>query len=150
MTENSSFTDWSIIAYLTDKTVLNLDGMSNKPPRKTSRAIVINEDGKYAVVYAKKYDLYSLPGGGIEEGEDEYSALTREIDEETGCTCDSVKQLGIVSENRAHMDFTCLSYYFIVNTLFPSGKQHLTEGEEKDGISVLWFSLEEVIHLIRM
>ena len=35
---------WNLIAELTDKNVLGLDGMSNKVPRKTSRAIVMNED----------------------------------------------------------------------------------------------------------
>ena len=69
---------WNLIAELTDKNVLGLDGMSNKAPRKTSRALVINEEGNCAVMYAEKFNLYSLPGGGIEEGEDEISTLIRD------------------------------------------------------------------------
>lgn len=84
MDEKINLTNWHAIAELTDKNVLGLEGMSNKPPRKTTRAIIVDENGNYAVLYAKKHDLYSLPGGGIEEGEDEISALKREIDEETG------------------------------------------------------------------
>ena len=142
-------TTWNIIAELTDKNVLGLEGVSNKPPRRTSRAIVINEEGKCAVLYAKKYNLYSLPGGGIEDGEDEVSALNREVEEETGCTCDSIQQLGIVSENRGHQDFTSLSYYFVVHTKAKPRELHLTEAEEEDGISVMWCSVEEALHLIK-
>ena len=142
-------THWREIAELTDKNVLGLEGMSNKTPRKTTRAIIVDENGNYAVLYAKKHDLYSLPGGGIEEGEDEISALKREINEETGCTCDAIQQLGIVSENRFHQDFTTESFYFIVHTKTKNHELHLTEAEKDDGISLLWCSLEEVIHLIK-
>jgi len=140
---------WKTIAELTDKNVLGLEGRSSKPPRLTSRAIVINEEGKCAVLYAKKHNLYSLPGGGIESGEDEVTALIREVEEETGCTCDSIQQLGVVSENRGHQDYTTLSYYFVVHTKAKSHALCLTEAEEQDGISVMWCSVEEVLHLIK-
>lgn len=140
---------WNIITELTDKNVLGLDGISSKLPRLTSRAIVINEEGKCAVLYANKHNLYSLPGGGIEAGEDEVSALIREVEEETGCTCDSIHQLGIVSENRGHQDFTTLSYYFVVHTKAKPHALCLTEAEEQDGISMMWCSVEEVLHLIK-
>ena len=141
--------EWTTIAELTDKNVLDLDGMSNKPPRRTSRAIVINEEGNCAVLYAKKYNLHSLPGGGIEEGEDEFSALLREVEEETGCTCDSIQRLGIVSENRGHQGYTTLSYYFVVHTKEKPCELRLTDAEEEDGISVMWCSVKEALHLIK-
>ena len=140
---------WNLIAELTDKNLLGLNGMSNKLPRKTSRAIVINEDGNCAVMYEAKFNLYSLPGGGIEEGEDEISALIREIYEETGCTCDCIQQLGLVSENRNHQDYTTLSYYFVVHTKAQNASLHLTEEEIENGTTVLWLSLEETIHRIK-
>ena len=140
---------WNTIAELTDKNVLGLEGMSNKEPRKTSRAIVVNEEGNCAVLYAKKFGLYSLPGGGIEDGEDEVSALVREVYEETGCACDTIQQLGMVSENRNHQDYTTVSYYFIVYTKAKSLELHLTEVEIENGTTVMWLPLEEVIHRIR-
>ena len=53
--------------------------MSAKTPRITARAIVKNKDGLYAVMYADKFKLHSLPGGGVEDGEDVLTALRREV-----------------------------------------------------------------------
>lgn len=140
---------WKIIGELTDKNVIGTDGLSNKAPRKTSRAILINEEGKYAVMYSKKFNLHSLPGGGIDNGEDEVSALVREIFEETGCTCDAIEPLGIVFENRYHADFTSISYYFMVKTKTIQNVLHLTDAEVENGVILKWCSLDEMFHLIK-
>lgn len=54
-----------LICELNDKIVLGMDGMSTKSPRITARAIVKRQDGLYAVMYADKFKLHSLPGGGV-------------------------------------------------------------------------------------
>ena len=137
-----------LICELNDKIILGLDGMSNKPPRQTARAIIRNAEGLYAVMYAVKFNLYSLPGGGMEDGEDPITALRREVYEETGCTCDHIKELGIVLENRAHQDFTSKSYYYLVTTDHPAAPIHLTEAEIANQTTVQWHPLDEVIRLI--
>ncbi len=68
-----------LICELNDKIILGQDGRSNKEPRLTARAIVKNQDGLYAVMYAEKFKLHSLPGGGVEDGEDVLTALRREV-----------------------------------------------------------------------
>lgn len=140
--------NWEFIGKLTDKTVLGLGGLSDKAPRKTARAILINSEGKIALMYAKKFDLYSLPGGGLEEGETELDALIREIFEETGCQCDSIDSLGIVSENRAHADDVVLSYYFVVHTKTTHATPQLTDKEIENGTTLYWVNLQEAFHLI--
>ena len=87
------------ICELNDRIVLGTEGLSAKAPRITARAIVRNQSGLYAVMYAEKWGLHSLPGGGVEDGEDVRTALRREVYEETGCVCDEIQELGIVSEN---------------------------------------------------
>ena len=137
-----------LICELTDKTVLGLESLSAKPPRLTARAIIRNSEGLYAVMYAEKFDLYSLPGGGVEDGEDILSALRREILEETGCRCEKIEELGIVSENRAHQDFTSLSHYYIVTTDHIPEPVQLTKDEINNGTTVQWHTLDRVIQLI--
>lgn len=137
-----------LLCELNDKIILGLDGMSDKPPRRTARAIVKNKDGLYAVMYADKFKFYSLPGGGIEDGEDALVTLRREIFEETGCTCDHIEELGIVSENRAHQDFTSKSYYYVVTTDHAPEPIRLTDDELANKTTVQWHTLDEVVRLI--
>lgn len=136
------------ICELNDKIVLGQDGMSDKAPRLTARAIVKNQDGLYAVMYADKFKLYSLPGGGVEDGEDVLTALRREIYEETGCVCDEIKELGIIAENRASLDYTQINYYYVVTTTDKPGENHLTESEQVSRTVVQWHPFEEMVCLI--
>ena len=138
----------NVIAQLTDREILGLDGFSTRPPRCTARAIVRNTDGLYAVMYAKKYRLYSLPGGGIEEGEDVLTALRREVYEETGCVCEDIQELGIIMENRGTLDYTQINYYYVV-TGRRAGEMHLTSAEQNAGTQVQWHTLERVAGLIK-
>ncbi len=136
------------ICELNDRVILGQDGMSDKPPRLTARAIVKNKDGLYAVMYAERFGLYSLPGGGVENGEDVLTALRREVLEETGCVCDEIRELGIVTENRASLDYTQINYYYVVTTTHAPGKSHLTESEQANRTGVQWHTYDEMVRLI--
>lgn len=137
-----------LLCELNDKVILGQDGLSTKPPRLTARAIVKNQNSCYAVMYSEKFKLYSLPGGGIEDGEDVLTALRREIYEETGCICDEVKELGIVAENRASLDYTQINYYFVVTTTHTPGENHLTDAEQASRTVVQWHTFDEMVRLI--
>ncbi len=138
-----------LICELNDKIILGLDGLSSKAPRLTARAIVKNQDGLYAVMYAEKFKLHSLPGGGVEDGEDVLTALRREVYEEAGCICDEVRELGIVAENRASLDYTQVNYYYVVTTTHAPGENHPTEAEQANRTVVKWCPLNEMVRLIQ-
>jgi 8-oxo-dGTP pyrophosphatase MutT (NUDIX family) len=53
--------------------------------REAARAVLINEDGKIALLYVNSHKFYKLPGGGVEAGEYVEDALEREVLEEAGC-----------------------------------------------------------------
>lgn len=137
-----------LLCELNDRIILGQPGRSLAIPRVTARAIVRNAEGLYAVMYAGKFHLYSLPGGGIEEGEDLITALRREILEETGCQCDRIRELGKVKENRACQDYTQISYYYVVDTCQSPQPIRLTEAEQRSRTAVQWRTLEEVTRLI--
>ena len=141
-------TDMELICELNDKIILGTDGMSTKAPRITARAIIKNQDGLYAVMYADKFKLHSLPGGGVEDGEDVLTTLRREVYEETGCVCDEIQELGIVSENRVSLDYAQINHYFVVTTNLASSENHLTESELANRTVVKWVGFDEAVRLI--
>ncbi len=132
---------------LNDKILLGRDGMSTKMPRRAARGIVKTEDGLFAVLHLRKYDFYSLPGGGIEEGEEIVDALRREILEETGADCDAITELGIVEENRACHDFTQINYFFAIETHHIMTNSFTDEERSRDTV-LEWRTLDELYALI--
>jgi ADP-ribose pyrophosphatase YjhB (NUDIX family) len=137
-----------LIKVITDKDVLGTDGLSTAKPRLTARAILKNHKNQYAVMYSSEFDLYSFPGGGIEEGENVEDALKREIVEETGCDIEKIDELGYIEENRAHCDYTQVSYYFIVTTNSEQFNPNLTQNELRHGTTVGWLSITEAYNNI--
>lgn len=136
------------IGIVTDREILGTAGLSKAKPRFTARAIIKNHLDEYAVLFAKDFGLYSLPGGGIDADENIEDALIREVYEETGVNIVNVEELGYVEENRAHCDYTQISYYFIVTTDSKYLCPHLTEEETKHGTTVDWYTFDEAYQLI--
>lgn len=54
---------------------------------------VILEDGKVVIVHRPKYDDWSFPKGKLDEGETFEDAALREVEEETGLTCEFLEFL---------------------------------------------------------
>ena len=99
-------------------------------------------------MYTKKFDHYSLPGGGIEDGEDKLEALRREVLEETGCTCETIREIGCIYENRAYCNYTQYSYYYFVKAENTVKEQNFTDVEIQNKTEVQWHSLEKAVNLI--
>lgn len=137
-----------IICEITDKDILGIDGICNAKPRYTARAILKNSENLYAVMYSERFNLYSLPGGGVEDGEDKLQALERELLEETGCSCDCISEIGCVYENRNHCNYTQYSYYYFVETKGKICEAELTESEINNKTQVQWYPFSKVKDLV--
>jgi 8-oxo-dGTP diphosphatase len=55
--------------------------------------IVLDDDGRVALVHRPRYDDWSLPKGKLDPGESFEDAALREVEEETGLRCTLVREL---------------------------------------------------------
>jgi 8-oxo-dGTP diphosphatase len=116
--------------------------------REAARAVVIDSEGKVAMLYASKANYYKLPGGGIEEGEDPLTALHRECHEEIGCAVEVTQELGIIEEYRKFEQLKQISYCYVASLKGEKGTPEFTPEELAEGFSQLWIPYQEALALI--
>ncbi len=136
------------ILTITDKDITGSDKISNAKPRIAVNAILFDADDKIALSYIGKHDLHTLPGGGVEPGEDFHSATKREIWEETGCRCKIIDELGTIYESRYEYNFTQERTYYIAQVIGEKGVLHLTDEEIEEETTVVWYTPEQAFKII--
>jgi len=100
------------------------------------KSVLINDKGQVALIYTGAYDVYKLPGGGFEEGEDLDMAFDREMLEETGCEAEKTHELGIFIERRNERKAFQILYCFI-SKVIKVGEPQFDEVEQQEGHSLV-------------
>lgn len=125
------------------------DDRENYYVRRAARAVLKDEAGRVALMYAVQRKYYKLPGGGIDEGEEIAEAMAREILEETGCVADVVQDLGIVIEWRDFDKMHQISYAFEAVKTSQDSSPNFTQSEIDEGFEVRWTTdIDEAIRLV--
>lgn len=119
--------------------------------RTAARAVVINND-KILLIYTKRYDDYTLPGGGVDENEPIKEALIRELYEETGANnIEIVSEFGIYEEYRPHHfeaydQMHMLSHIYVCSIDKELGQAKPESYEVTNGSRPVWVKLEDAIN----
>ena len=118
--------------------------------RKATRAIVLKGDD-ILLLYTKRYHDYSLPGGGVDEGESIVDGLIRELKEDTGAhNVKNIKEFGLYEEFRPwhkpdfdimHMQSYCYSCTIDDELLEPELEAH----ELSNGMHPVWMNIHQAI-----
>lgn len=72
--------------------------------------IIFDEHKRVLLCHRRDYDLWNLPGGGLEAGESPWDGLKREVREETGLEIEIIKLAGVYSKpdkNEIVLSFLC-------------------------------------------
>lgn len=130
-------------------TIDTLDNQSTFT-RLATRAIAIQGE-EILLLYTKRYDDYSLPGGGLDWGEDKVEGMKRELREETGAIgIKNIKPFGVYEEYRPwykedydiqHM----ISYCYTCEVDRLLGESAMEAYEIKNGMQAKWVNIDEAI-----
>ena len=111
--------------------------------RTACRCIVI-EDGRVLLSYAARDDLWMIPGGGLEAGEDEGTCCVRELAEETGRIV--LPSACALETDEYYEDCKYVSRYFF-GAVVGRCQIKLTEAERRMGLEPRWLPGEEALHI---
>ncbi len=107
----------------------------NRPDFKVSVfGIIINDQDQVLLCLRNDYDVWNLPGGGLEKGEAPWEGVIREITEETGINVNVSRLVGVYSKPQKD------EIVFIFECSVVGGKLTLTD-EARD---IKYFSKEKI------
>lgn len=119
--------------------------------RMIARAIVYDDEGYFYFVRAFRDDafgkakLIETSGGGVEQGEDLYTAIKRELKEELGAEVKVIGKLGIVSDYYNLIHRHNINNYFLCRAV-SFGEKNLTQDEiDSFHLSTLKMTYEEAL-----
>ena len=118
--------------------------------RTAARAVVVDGEN-ILLMYTKRYDDYSFPGGGVDENEDIREGMIRELEEETGAkNIEVLSEFGIYEEIKPiwkkEYDFiNMVSHFYVCDTHRELGKNSLEDYEIKNGMDARWVNIYDAI-----
>ena len=130
----------------------DIETLENKSifTRLSTRSIT-TQGNEILLLYTERYEDYSLPGGGLDLGEDKVDGMIRELQEETGArNITNVQPFGIYEEYRPwykpdydiqHM----ISYCYTCDIDKNLGNSALEAHEINNGMKAIWLNIHEAI-----
>ena len=121
--------------------------------RRIVRGIVYNDTFDIVLIHVLGDDMFGhrdaleTPGGGIEEGEDNITALKREIMEELGYEIDNIKEIGMIEDYYNLINRRNENNYYLCHI---SGKieTHQTEFESRFFKEIVVTDIDTAIRMI--
>lgn len=138
----------TLLQTFTQPNVTPLEG--NVLERQAARAIVLDERN-VLMLYTRRYDDYSLPGGGVDTGESIVDALQRELGEETGAAkVELVRFIGYVDEHRpprkeGYDVLFMRSHFYLCSADRVLGQTEPEHYEVANGMVPVWIDVDAAI-----
>lgn len=123
---------------------LNKHDVEHLKPRVGVRAILKKAD-TFVLIYHDQWDLYTLPGGGVEKHEEPLQALKREIKEETGF--DIKNPVHTVTLKEHFSDSIWEHHFYLCETDGDQEALKLTVEEQLSGHRIVYKTESEVLDI---
>ena len=118
--------------------------------RTAARGIILDNE-EILMIYTKRYNDYSFPGGGVDDGEEITAGLIRELNEETGA-----KNIQILNNFGKYEEFRpthyegfdimhMLSHFYVCSAKKELGEANPEDYEINNGSSPIWVNIHEAI-----
>ncbi|MCK5388353.1 MAG: NUDIX domain-containing protein [Candidatus Izimaplasma sp.] len=106
---------------------------------------IIKKDDLYLMVRVPTTEIFTFPGGGVEESETLEDCVKREVLEETGIDVKVLELKVSITEYFAESVWT--NHYFLCDFVSDKYETNLTEEEIEVGLETHWKTLEEVLDI---
>ncbi|WP_405832465.1 NUDIX domain-containing protein [Streptomyces sp. NBC_00105] len=108
--------------------------------------VIVAQDGQGRIALIRHTvplhgSILTIPGGGIEDGEDPLAAAQRELEEEAGITAAVWTSLGTT----VPMTRSTMKLHMFAATNISAGVQALTATEAEQGLTVVWTPRKEAV-----
>jgi len=119
--------------------------------RKISRALVYDENGKFAFHHLCGDDIFGhrdyleTPGGGVDNGETYEEAVIRECKEEIGYDVEVVAPIGEIDDYYNLIGRKNLNHYFLCKRVGPYKGRHFVSSGDKIIKETLYLPLAEAL-----
>ncbi|MCT4631122.1 MAG: NUDIX domain-containing protein [Firmicutes bacterium] len=117
---------------------------------RTAARAVVTVGNDILLIYTKRYDDYTIPGGGVDESEPIKEALKRELHEETGANnVKVISHFGTYEEYRPYYkgydQMHMISHIFVCNIDEKLGDAKPEEYEKSNGSVPVWVDIDKAI-----
>jgi len=144
------------------KIILNVDNLTVEDVlcrTKKARALIVDDEG--LVTLCNYADVWMMPGGKIDEGEDIVQGLLRELEEELGLRFEKWELKELVRIENIAKDYpvrdsdkrknrVCETDYYVIksNRKIDKNKIRLTESEKKHNFRIEYIPLDRIVEII--
>lgn len=113
------------------------------------RGVILNNDGKVAIIHSRAEQYYKLPGWWVETGENTYVAMIREWKEETGADIVVWTYIWTIIEQSKTGKIIQHNRWFVAKVIWDIWTAELTDEEVERKFEVLRLTINEAIELMK-